>query len=60
MTFTIPRSTLVSIRPDGPYTPWRAHTMRQTVTGEVVGGRGGAVVVRVEGWLILTREIKGK
>lgn len=35
---------------------WRAHVTRRDVTGERIGGNSGAVVIRVEGWLILMRE----
>lgn len=54
MQVTIPANTLVSIARE-PDRQWLAHTTRRTVTGEVIGGRSGAVVVRVEGWLVLTR-----
>ena len=53
--------TLVSVcRDDDPNRRWVAHRMRTTVTGAVVGGSSGAVVIRAEGWLILTRMDKVK
>jgi hypothetical protein len=60
-TTTIPRSRLVSVCRDGlGHRPWKPHKMHRTVTGEVIAGRSGAIVVRFEGWLILTRESEEK
>jgi len=56
-TATILKSTTVSVCRDGlDHRPWKRHKMHRTVTGEVVAGSSGAIVVRFSGWLILTRE----
>lgn len=59
MLVTIPAHTRCSVAPDLPPPDdrrWRAHVTRRDVTGERIGGNSGAVVIRVEGWLILVRE----
>jgi hypothetical protein len=55
--YRIAPGTLVSIKPaNDTGKPWQAYTTRTEAIGVRVGGSSGAIVLRVEGWLILTRE----
>jgi hypothetical protein len=55
--YRIASGTLVSIKPaNDTWKMWQAYTTRTEAIGVRVGGSSGAIVLRVEKWLILTRE----